>query len=185
MPAPHLRETVPADLPAITAIYAEEVLHRTATFELDPPDLAEMARRVAAVRAHDLPWLVAEREGVIEGYAYLSPFRLRPAYRYCTELSIYVSPRAQGQGVGKALMSALIERARQRGLRHLIGAIGDSANRASIGLHRSAGFREAGVWRETGWKFDRWIDVVLMQLDLTPEGGPPEGEGLNLQADPA
>lgn len=180
MPAPILRETIPADIPDITAIYAEEVLHRTATFELDPPDHAEMARRVAAVRAHDLPWLVAERNGTVEGYAYLSPFRLRPAYRYCAELSIYVSPRIQGQGVGKALMNALVERARQRGLRHLVGAIGDSANHASIGLHRSAGFREAGIWRETGWKFDRWIDVVLMQLDLTPGGDPPAGGGLNL-----
>lgn len=177
---PLIRDVIDADLTAITAIYSDEVIHRTATFELDPPDESEMASRIAAVRAQDLPWLVAEVDGEVAGYAYLAPFRLRPAYRYCVELSAYVAPNAQGQGIGKALMAALIDRARERGLRHLIGVIGDSENAASIGLHRSAGFREAGVWRETGWKFDRWINVVLMQLDLMPEGGPPPGDGLRL-----
>lgn len=177
---PLLRDTVAADLPAITAIYADEVLHGTATFELIPPDAAEMASRLAAVRALDLPWLTAELDGGVVGYAYLSPFRLRPAYRYCVELSVYLAPEARGRGIGRALMQALIDRARTMGLRHLIGAIGDSANTASIALHTAAGFREAGVWRETGWKFDRWIDVVLMQLDLTPDGRPPESDGLRL-----
>jgi phosphinothricin acetyltransferase len=178
--SPVLRDTVAADLPAITAIYADEVLHGAATFELIPPDAAEMASRLAAVRALDLPWLTAELDGAVVGYAYLSPFRLRPAYRYCVELSVYLAPEARGRGVGKALMQALIARARAMGLRHLIGAIGDSANTASIALHKAAGFREAGVWRETGWKFERWIDVVLMQLDLIPDGRPPETEGLRL-----
>ncbi|WP_420471959.1 GNAT family N-acetyltransferase [Brevundimonas sp. FT23042] len=178
--APLLRDTIESDLGTITALYADEVLHRTATFELDPPDEAEMTSRLAGVRKLDLPWLTAELDGRVVGYAYLSPFRLRPAYRYCVELSVYVAPDAQGRGVGRALMAALIDRARAMGLRHLIGAIGDSANTGSIALHRSAGFREAGVWRETGWKFDRWIDVVLMQLDLTPDGAPPVTEGLRL-----
>lgn len=179
--SPILRDTVAAaDLPAITAIYADEVLHGTATFELVPPDEAEMASRLAGVRALDLPWLTAELDGAVVGYAYLSPFRLRPAYRYCVELSVYLAPEARGRGIGRALMQALIDRARVMGLRHLVGAIGDSANTASIALHKAAGFREAGVWRETGWKFERWIDVVLMQLDLTPDGRPPEGEGLRL-----
>lgn len=178
--APTLRDTVDADLPAITAIYADEVLHGTATFELDPPDEAEMASRLAGVRKLDLPWLTAETDGQLLGYAYLSPFRLRPAYRYCVELSVYIAPEARGRGVGRMLMEALIARARALGLRHLIGAIGDSANAGSIALHKAAGFREAGVWRETGWKFERWIDVVLMQLDLTPDGRPPESEGLRL-----
>jgi len=178
--SPVLRDTVAADLPAITAIYADEVLHGTATFELVPPDEAEMASRLAGVGALDLPWLTAELDGAVVGYAYLSPFRLRPAYRYCVELSVYLAPEARGRGIGRALMQALIDRARVMGLRHLVGAIGDSANTASIALHKAAGFREAGVWRETGWKFDRWIDVVLMQLDLTPDGRPPEGEGLRL-----
>ena len=178
--SPVLRDTVAADLPAITAIYADEVLHGTATFELTPPDAAEMASRLAGVRALDLPWLTAELDGAVVGYAYLSPFRLRPAYRYCVELSVYLAPEARGRGIGRTLMQALIDRARAMGLRHLIGAIGDSANTASIALHTAAGFREAGVWRETGWKFDRWIDVVLMQLDLTPDGRPPESDGLRL-----
>lgn len=178
--SPVLRDTVAADLSAITAIYADEVLHGTATFELVPPDEAEMASRLAGVRALDLPWLTAEIDGAVVGYAYLSPFRLRPAYRYCVELSVYLAPEARGRGIGRALMAALIDRARVMGLRHLVGAIGDSANTASIALHTAAGFREAGVWRETGWKFERWIDVVLMQLDLTPDGRPPESEGLRL-----
>lgn len=178
--SPVLRDTVVADLPAITAIYADEVLHGTATFELIPPDEAEMASRLAAVRAFDLPWLTAVIDGAVVGYAYLSPFRLRPAYRYCVELSVYIAPDARGLGVGRALMEALIARARAMGLRHLIGVIGDSANAGSIALHRATGFREAGVWRETGWKFERWIDVVLMQLDLAPDGGPPRSGGLRL-----
>lgn len=177
---PRLRDTDAADLPAITALYAEEVLHGTATFELDPPDTDEMGKRLAGVRALDLPWLTAEVDGRFAGYAYLSPFRLRPAYRYCVELSVYVTPEARGRGVGRALMQALIARARAMGLRHLIGAIGDSANVGSIALHRTCGFREAGVWRETGWKFGRWIDVVLMQLDLMPDGRPPKSDGLRL-----
>jgi len=180
MRAVTIRETVDDDLSAMTAIYALEVLHGTATFELVPPDQAEMARRVEAVRALELPWLTAEIDGRVAGYAYLSPFRMRPAYRYCAELSVYVSEDARGRGVGRALMEALILRAKEMGLRHLIGAIGDSANLGSIALHRACGFREAGVWRDTGWKFERWIDVVLMQLDLTPDGQPPKGPGLRL-----
>lgn len=180
MSAPLLRDTIPDDLPAITAIYAAEVRDGTATFELDPPDEAEMATRLAAVRAQALPWLTAEVGGRVVGYAYLSPFRLRPAYRYCVELSVYIAPDMQGRGLGRALMEALIDRARALGLRHLIGAIGDSANTASIALHTATGFREAGVWHQTGWKFGRWIDVVLMQLDLTPDGRPPTSEGLRL-----
>ena len=178
--SPILRDTVATDLPAITAIYADEVLHGTATFELVPPDEAEMASRLAGVRTLDLPWLTAELDGTVVGYAYLSPFRLRPAYRYCVELSVYLAPEARGRGIGRALMEALIDRARAMRLRQLIGAIGDSANAGSIALHMAVGFREAGVWRETGWKFERWIDVILMQLDLTPDGRPPEGEGLRL-----
>lgn len=177
---PAIRAAVAADLPAITAIYADEVLHGTATFELTPPDEAEMASRLAGVRALDLPWLSAEIDGQVVGYAYLSPFRLRPAYRYSVELSVYIAPEARGRGVGRALTEALIARARAMGLRHLIGVIGDSANTGSIALHRATGFRETGVLRETGWKFERWIDVVLMQLDLTPDGRPPESDGLRL-----
>lgn len=175
-----IRDAADADLPTMVDIYGREVRERAATFELEAPDAAEFTARMAAVRGYGLPWLVAELDGRTVGYAYLSPFRLRPAYRYCAELSVYVAEDAQGRGVGRALMAALIEAGRRAGLRHLIGAIGDSANVASIALHKAVGFREAGVWSEVGWKFGRWIDVVLMQLDLDPAGGAPVGDGLTL-----
>lgn len=178
---PSLREATAQDLPAITALYALEVEGGTATFETTPPPLEEMAQRLAAVKRHGLPWLVAEIDGDFAGYAYASPFRPRPAYRYGVEVSIYIEAGARRRGVGRALLEALIEHARARGLRHLIGAISDSATSpASIALHRSLGFRDAGVYRQVGWKFDRWLDVALMQLDLAPEGDPPRGPGLDL-----
>lgn len=175
-----IRDAAETDLPAMVDIYGREVRERAATFELEAPDAAEFAARIEAVRGYGLPWLVAELDGRTVGYAYLSPFRLRPAYRYCAELSVYVAEDVQGRGVGRVLMAALVEAGRREGLRHLIGAIGDSTNTASIALHRAAGFREAGVWRGVGWKFGRWIDVVLMQLDLDPTGAAPAGDGLAL-----
>lgn len=176
-----LREADEADLPAIAALYGREVREGTATFELQPPDAAEMGRRLAAVRRQGLPWLIAEFDGVFAGYAYLSPFRPRPAYRYGVEGSIYVESHARGQGVGRALLEALIDRARDLGLRHVIGAISDSAtSAASIALHRALGFEQAGVYRQVGWKFDRWLDVTLMQLDMAPDGAPPTAPGLDL-----
>jgi L-amino acid N-acyltransferase YncA len=176
-----LRDADDSDLPAITALYAREVEGGTATFEMVAPGPAEMARRLAAVRQHALPWLVAAIDGRFAGYAYASPFRPRPAYRYGVEISIYVEEDARRRGVGRALIEALIDRSRDRGLRHLIGAISDSdTSVASIALHRSLGFREAGVYRQVGWKFDRWLDVTLMQLDLDPQGRPPAAPGLDL-----
>ncbi len=176
-----LRDATEGDLPAITALYAREVEGGTATFETTPPGPEEMARRVAAVRGHALPWLVAGIDGHFAGYAYASPFRPRPAYRYGVEVSIYVEEGARRRGVGRALLQALIERARSRGLRHLIAAISDSdTSGASIALHRSLGFRDAGVYRQVGWKCGRWLDVALMQLDMDPAGGPPTSPGLDL-----
>ena len=176
-----LRDAVATDLPAVAGLYGREVLGGTATFELEPPSLAEMTRRFEAVSGHGLPWLVAEVDGAFAGYAYLSPFRPRPAYRYGVEGSIYVEDAARGQGVGRALLTALIARAGAMGLRHIIGAIGDSAtSEASIRLHRALGFRDVGVYRQVGWKFDRWLDVTLMQLDLVPGGDPPTSPGLDL-----
>ena len=176
-----IRDAVPADLPAITALYGREVLTGTATFELDPPSLAEMTDRFETVRARGLPWLVAEIDGVFAGYAYASPFRPRPAYRYGVEGSIYVEETARGHGVGRALLSALIDRARVQGLRHIIGAISDSAtSEASIALHARLGFRSVGTYQQVGWKFDRWLDVHLMQLDLDPTGAPPAAAGIDL-----
>jgi phosphinothricin acetyltransferase len=176
-----IRDATAGDLPRITALYGREVLTGTATFELAPPDTKEMARRFEAVRRRGLPWLVAEHDGAFAGYAYASPFRPRPAYRYGVEGSIYVEETARGHGVGRALLTALIDRVREMGLRHIIGAISDSdTSAASIALHRSLGFRDAGVYRQVGWKFDRWLDVTLMQLDLVPDGGPPAAPGLDL-----
>jgi phosphinothricin acetyltransferase len=176
-----IRDAAEPDLPRIADLYGREVLTGTATFELDPPGLEEMARRFAAVKRHDLPWLVAELDGAFAGYAYASPFRPRPAYRYGVEGSIYVEEAVRRHGVGRVLLEALIDRVQALGLRHVIGAISDSdTSAASIALHRSLGFREAGVYRQVGWKFDRWLDVTLMQLDLAPAGGPPDTPGLDL-----
>lgn len=180
-----IRDAVASDLPAITALYGREVLNGTATFELDPPSLAEMTDRFDAVRARGLPWFVAEIDGSFAGYAYISPFRPRPAYRYGVEGSIYVEETARSHGVGRALLSALIDRSRALGLRHIIGAISDSAtSEASIALHARMGFRRAGAYRQVGWKFDRWLDVTLMQLDLAPDGAAPTTPGLDLGGGP-
>lgn len=177
----HIRDASETDLAAITALYGREVEGGTATFEITPPTPQEMAARFTAVKRHDLPWLTAELDGRFAGYAYASPFRPRPAYRYGVEGSIYVEAAARGHGVGRALLEALVERTRARGLRHVIGAISDSdTSAASIGLHRALGFREVGVYRQVGWKFDRWLDVTLMQLDLDPDGAAPTSPGLDL-----
>lgn len=176
-----LRDATADDLAAITALYRREVEEGTATFETTAPSIGEMARRLAAVEGHGLPWLVAEVDDRFAGYAYASPFRPRPAYRYGVEISIYVETAARGRGVGRGLLEALIGRVRERGLRHVIGAISDSTtSEASIGLHRALGFRDAGVYRQVGWKFGRWLDVTLMQLDLDPNGAPPLSPGLDL-----
>jgi L-amino acid N-acyltransferase YncA len=177
-----IRDATDADLPAIAALYGREVLTGTATFELQPPGPDEFGRRLAAVRRLNLPWVVAERDAAFAGYAYLSPFRPRAAYRYGVEVSIYVEEVCRGAGVGQALLRHLIDEARGRGLRHMIGAISASgSSSASIRLHRALGFEQVGLYRQVGWKFDRWLDVTLMQLDLNPEGGPPSGAGLDLE----
>jgi phosphinothricin acetyltransferase len=176
-----IRDAIEGDLPAITALYGREVLGGTATFELEPPSLSEMTARHAAVLDKGLPWLVAEVDGAFAGYAYASPFRPRPAYRYGVEVSIYVEEAARGQGVARTLLSALIERVQGLGLRHLIAAISDSAtSQASIALHERMGFVHAGRYAQVGWKHARWLDVTLMQLDLDPTGKPPEADGLSL-----
>ena len=159
----HLRDAEPGDLSAITAIYAHHVLHGTGTFEEEPPDEAEMARRIAAVQDQGWPWLVAEENGKILGFAYLAQFRPRSAYRYAGEDSVYVRDDIRGQGVGKALVAALLRRGEECGFRQVFAVIGDSENVGSIGLHASLGFRQVGVMRSAGAKFGRWLDVVTMQ----------------------
>lgn len=168
-----LRNSLDADLPAITAIYRHAVLHGTGTFELDAPDEAEMSRRRAEVLGRQLPWLVAERDGAVIGYAYANYFRPRMAYRFCLEDSIYLAPQAQGAGVGRLLLAELIARCEAAGARQMVAVIGDSANAGSIGLHRRLGFRDMGVMQAAGWKFDRWLDVVFMQRELGLGAGAP------------
>jgi phosphinothricin acetyltransferase len=161
-----VRDSADSDIESISAIYAHHVLTGTASFELDPPDLAEMARRRADVLANGFPYLVAVRDEQVLGYAYVNYFRTRPAYRFSVENSIYVREGLRRQGVGRALLSALMTRCEASGVRQILAVIGDSANTGSIGLHAACGFRFAGVLRASGWKFERWIDTVLMQLEL-------------------
>ncbi|HKX43815.1 MAG TPA: GNAT family N-acetyltransferase [Burkholderiaceae bacterium] len=158
-----IRPSAAADVPALAAIYAWNVQHGTGTFELDPPDAAEMSRRRDDVLAKGLPWLVAERAGTVLGYAYANHFRPRKAYRFCVEDSVYLAREAQGQGVGTLLLAELMARCEALGARQMLAVIGDSANLGSIGVHRKLGFSDVGVLRSVGWKFDRWLDVVMMQ----------------------
>jgi phosphinothricin acetyltransferase len=167
-----IRDAVPADLPAITAIYAHHVLHGTGTFEEVPPTETEMAARMADTQSRGWAWLVAEGQelpgeapGLI-GYAYFNQFRMRSAYRYSAENSVYVRNDVRGMGVGKALVAALLERADQAGFRQMFAVIGDSDNVGSIGLHLSLGFQRAGVLKSAGVKFGRWLDVVFMQRSI-------------------
>jgi phosphinothricin acetyltransferase len=168
-----IRPSTDADLQALTDIYAHHVRHGTGTFETEPPDLTEMTRRRADVLGKGLPWLVAEDAGVVVGYAYANHFRPRLAYRFCLEDSIYLAPAASGRGVGRLLLAELLARCEALGARQMLAVIGDAANAGSIGVHRALGFVDTGVLRSAGWKFDRWLDVVLMQRtlgagDLTP-----------------
>jgi phosphinothricin acetyltransferase len=166
MPALLIRPSRDDDVEHVTAIYAHHVLHGTGTFELEAPDAGEIARRRADVRAKGLPWLVAESAGRVVGYAYANHFRPRRAYRFCVEDSIYLHPDAAGRGVGRALLAELIARCTAAGARQMLAVIGDSANAASIGVHRACGFEPCGRFEAAGWKFDRWLDVVLMQRAL-------------------
>ncbi len=161
-----VRDSATADMPAITALYGHHVATGKASFELVPPTLQEMQGRRDDVLANGLPYLVAERDGAVLGYAYANLFRARPAYRFTVENSVYVAADAIGQGIGKALMTELLQRCEQAGCRQMIAVIGDSANTGSISLHASLGFRFAGVLRASGWKFDRWLDTVMMQREL-------------------
>lgn len=160
---PHIRPSRDTDIAAITAIYAHHVLHGTGTFETTPPTEADMAQRRADVLARGLPYLVAEEAGKVVGFTYCQWFKPRPAYRFSAEDSIYLAPDAAGRGWGRALLQALCDAAQVAGVRKLIAVIGDSANAGSIGVHRACGFTPAGVIASCGWKFDRWLDIVLME----------------------
>jgi phosphinothricin acetyltransferase len=166
MTAPHVRPATPADIPAIARIYAHAVRHGTASFEIDPPDEAEMARRQRALFDGGYPFLVAEIDGLVVGYAYAGMYRARPAYRFSVENSVYIAPEMHRRGIGRVLLDRLIAECETRGYRLMIAVIGDSAQAASIELHRAAGFELVGVLEGVGYKFERWLDTVLMQRPL-------------------
>lgn len=162
-----IRPATAADAPAITSIYAHAVLNGTASYEYDPPSLAEITARFASLKAGQFPYLAAEANGAVLGYAYASHFRTRPAYRFTVEDSIYIAPEAQGRGIGKLLLIELIARCTTLGFRQMIAVIGDgAANLASVKLHAALGFQHSGRIEESGFKFGRWCDTVLMQRAL-------------------
>jgi L-amino acid N-acyltransferase YncA len=166
MPTLEIRPTVEADLPAITEIYEHAVLHGTATFELIPPDLAEMTRRYRALIEGGYPHFVATLDGEVAGYAYAGAYRPRPAYRFTVENSIYLKPAIHRRGIGLRLLHRLIEECERRGCRQMIAVIGDSANAGSIGVHTACGFQMIGTHPTVGLKFGRWLDTVMMQRAL-------------------
>ncbi len=172
-----IRAATSDDAPALAAIYGHHVLHGFGTFEEVPPGAEEMARRIAAVTGRGLPYLVCELDGAVRGFAYASPFRTRAAYRYTVEDSVYIAPDRQGQGIGKALLGAVIAACELLGLRQMVAMIGDAANAGSIGLHRSCGFTPAGVLSAAGFKAGRWVDVVIMQRPLNGGAETPPGPG--------
>jgi L-amino acid N-acyltransferase YncA len=172
-----MRDVADADMEAVAAIYGHYVLHGTSTFETEEPGAAEMRRRRDALVVQDYPYLVAERDGVVLGYAYVSAYRPRPAYWNTVENSIYLRHDAGGMGVGTQLLRALVETCEDRGYRQIIAMIGDSANLASLRLHLGQGFRRIGTLQSVGYKHGRWIDTVCLQRSL--------GEGDSVPPDTA
>jgi len=176
-----VRDATGADAEALAAIYGDAVLHGFGTFEEEPPSAAEMDGRRRAVQDKGLPYLVAEADGKVLGFAYAAPFRPRAAYRYTLEDSVYVSPHAKGKGVGRAVLSAVIEACEALGVRQLMAVIGDSGNSGSVGLHRSLGFEQTGVGHSVGFKHGRWVDIVHMQKPLNGgDGRAPDAPGITL-----
>jgi L-amino acid N-acyltransferase YncA len=161
-----IRPALAADLPFVTDIYADAVRFGTATFELVPPDLAEMTRRFHALIDGGFPYFVAVLEGSMAGYAYAGPYRPRPAYRFTVENSVYLQPAIHRRGIGQQLLQRLIAECEVRGFRQMIAVIGDSANTGSIGVHKKCGFQMIGTHPNVGLKFGRWLDTVMMQREL-------------------
>lgn len=176
-----IRPATVDDSPTLAAIYGHHVLYGSGTFEEAPPGIEEMTARMAAVTRRRLPYLVAEIDGTAHGFAYAGPFRTRAAYRYTVEDSVYIAPGHQGQGIGKALLTAVIAACELLGLRQMVALIGDAANAGSVGVHRTCGFTHAGMLSGVGFKAGRWVDVVIMQRPLN--GGadvPPGPDSLDL-----
>jgi L-amino acid N-acyltransferase YncA len=163
----NIRAAILADIPDMTVIYEHAVLHGTGSYELVPPDTAELGRRFAHFTGHGFPWLLAEEGGMALGYAYASPFRTRPGYRWLIEDSVYVAPEAKGKGVGKALLQRLLEECGKLGFHQMVAVIGDGqGNRGSVALHESLGFKHCGKIDGSGFKLGRWVDTVFMQYEL-------------------
>tara|TARA_R110002167_G_scaffold191978_2_gene394422 strand:+ start:477 stop:1013 length:537 start_codon:yes stop_codon:yes gene_type:complete len=174
-PSSDIRPVEAGDLPAIQAIYAHHVLHGTASWELEPPDLAEMRRRCEALLEQGHPYLVACAGGEVLGYAYAGPYRPRPAYRFTVEDTIYLRHDLTGRGLAAPLLQALIDSCTAAGKRQMVAIVGDSTHHASIAFHRRMGFTQAGIVHNIGWKFGRWLDQVLLQRPLGDgEGSPPQ-----------
>ena len=162
-----LRASRMEDVESITKIYTHYVLHSASSFETDPPDEKEMLRRRAHTLELKLPYLVAEIDGVVTGYAYATPYRPRAAYRYTVENSVYIHADHARKGLGRLLLTDVIRACEEFGARQMVAVIGDSGNVASIGLHLACGFRHVGVLNAVGFKFGRWVDTVLMQRQLS------------------
>jgi phosphinothricin acetyltransferase len=177
MSVPEIRPATEADLPFITQIYRHAVLYGTATFELVPPDLAEMTRRFHALMEGGYPYLVAVLDGCAVGYAYAGAYRPRPAYRFTVENSIYLDPASHRRGIGLKLMQRLIAESEACGYRQMIAVIGDSANAGSLGVHSKTGFKMIGTHPNVGLKFGRWLDIVMMQLALGEGASTVPGDG--------
>ncbi|MEH6547954.1 MAG: N-acetyltransferase family protein [Sneathiella sp.] len=162
-----IRPSTPKDLPAITEIYGNSVETGLGSFEYTAPDILEMTVRRNNVLEQQLPYIVAERQGILLGFAYASPYRIRPAYRFSVENSVYVRTEMHRQGIGKALLEQIIEDCENLGKKQMIAVIGDSKNRGSISLHTSLGFRLVGILEDIGYKRDQWVDTVILQKNLT------------------
>ncbi|MEO8013361.1 GNAT family N-acetyltransferase [Polaromonas sp.] len=173
---PLLRPSRDEDIAAITAIYAHHVLHGTGTFETEPPSTGDMAARRADVLSKGLPYLVAEQDGKILGFAYGNWFKPRPAYRYSVEDSVYLAPGLDRKGLGRALLAELLAHCEAAGIRKVMAIIGDSANAGSVGVHRALGFQQVGIVEACGWKFGAWRDIVIMQKTLGPGSSEPPAE---------
>jgi L-amino acid N-acyltransferase YncA len=167
MDAVAIRDAAPEDADAVAAIYAHHVLHGTASYDLDPPAAEEIRAKIERVAAGRWPFLVAEHDGAVVGYAYATQFRDRDAYRFTAEDSVYVHPERMGRGIGSALLEALIERSVTFGFRTIIAVIG-GAEPASIALHAKHGFHQVGRLHAVGWKHEQWLDSVYMQLEMRP-----------------
>ncbi|MCF3648643.1 GNAT family N-acetyltransferase [Synoicihabitans lomoniglobus] len=166
---PTIRPATPDDIAAIHAIYAHHVQYGTGTFEIEAPTVEAMRSRFKQTAGRDYPFYVAVSDDEVIGYGYVGPFRERAAYQFTVEDSIYLHPEKRGQGIGRLLLNQLITASTERGFKQMIALIGDSDNRASIRLHATAGFRSTGTLQAVGRKFDRWLDVVIMQRPLGEE----------------